>query len=106
MVNYLVRDHFKSENLLLKQSLCYFPFFGMTENNIRHFCKLSCRRNNLNIVKGHNAIWKILSKLKMSWLVHLQNIVLEIQHPFGFLVWEVIVSCVGIQLCLTLPDAC
>jgi len=55
-----------------------FPFFGMPENNIRHFYKLSFRRNNLNIVKGHNAIWKILSKLKMTRLIHLQNTVLEI----------------------------
>lgn len=78
----------------------------MTENNIRHFYKLSVRRNNLNIVKGQNAIWKILSKLKMTRLVHLQNIVLEIQHPFGFLVWQVIVVCIGIELCLCLLDAC
>jgi len=58
----------------------------MIENNAKCFYELGFSRNSLNILKEHKAIWKIRSVLKMAEVV-LQNIVLEILHPFGFLVW-------------------
>lgn len=69
MVNYLVHDHVKPENLLFKQSFHYFFSFAQEKITLDIF-KIKVRRNNLNFVKGNHAVWKILSNFKMTRLIN------------------------------------